>query len=411
MIEKGYLYNIIKVCDFKLINKTNPEWFLDKINKELFISCFKTFSENKTLTYETLRAYIHEADYNQQMRAQVLNRLEDIKKITSNPLVQPVIQLQEEYQEHYIKNLAFELNHAGNTTEFKIKQAQDIIKKINENSRIDNLHNYNDLANKYMASLINGEVDKFKERSIKIENQIYKNIFGKFIHPWPIVIASRTGNCKTIVLLNIVFEMLCYGKSGIYICTEDNKETFRNKLFSLQNNVDFTIVKNGELSKDEAAKYNFDILNNKLWIYDGRLGLHNVKTFIDRQFAIRNFDFICIDYLGGLSTMKGQKRHEAIADFMSDMVNLCHEYYCPVFIVSQTNDRDEKKSGTIELDLGDLKDSSSIEEQARQVILIEGNREENDRIIKMAKNTGAGLFKKNAKFNWKYLKMTSCEDI
>jgi hypothetical protein len=130
--------------------------------------------------------------------------------------------------------------------------------------------------------------------------------------------------------------------------------------------------------------------NNLIWVTDRRFSLIGFRDFVDRQFAVRDYDYIAVDYLSLFLIRRGMKKHEEIDLITQEFISICHDYSVPIICVQQVNDRDESRD-EISLHLGNLKDSGAIEQNARQVIMLNGKRSENKREIKVVKNTGAGL--------------------
>ena len=52
------------------------------------------------------------------------------------------------------------------------------------------------------------------------------------------------------------------------------------------------------------------------------------KPMVARQFSIKTYDYIVIDFVQGFYAVKGQKKHEALEQIMRDIIEICKEYYC-----------------------------------------------------------------------------------
>lgn len=276
-----------------------------------------------------------------------------------------------EHSINAVKTCAEYLNYEGNTKE----------------------HNFNKVINEYIDMVENGTKDEFNQGSIELTHRSLRRVFNGKIRPVPYCIASRPGFRKTGLAINLMEDFTKNGKRGLFFSLEDSKETLRNKYLAIKNDMPLASLNEmifGREQMEQLKAERKDENDNLVTVLDCSFTLETFEKEIRNQLTRKKIDYIMIDFIQLFSMSKG-KRHEVIGEFMKLFVNICKKYMIPLIFLSQVNDRDENKEGSIRLDLGDLKDSSTIEEYSRMVLFLQGSRSDDIKEINIAKDTFASV--------------------
>jgi len=99
-----------------------------------------------------------------------------------------------------------------------------------------------------------------------------------------------------------------------------------------------------------------------------------------------NIDYIVLDYV---QLFKGEKDEVKKLNYISrEMMYICKEYKVPIIYTSQANSREsDKTSNDGKLHMGHLKGSGALEENARHISLIYGDKNTERRTVHVGKNT------------------------
>ncbi len=400
MIENKILNILIHQQKYEIMTKINPLWFNDKNNQEIYKCCVHCFYKLRSLNENKIKEYINDNGYKDIQKNIMFTKLDSIKDEYSLYSKDLINDFEGYYKNNKFTSLMNVMVDKKNTVDIKEKELTKTYREIISNKQEFELYELDKTINEYIKNVIDGKQDEFRERSIKFRSAMFERLFSGYLRPWLVVIASRPGMHKTTLTLNIINELLYLNKKGLFFSFEDSIETLRNKIICIKKDWSFSKVSDAKYTDKEKQELESLIQqnNNKLWITDKRYTLTKFREIIDRQFAIRKYDFIVIDYLQLFYREKGFKEHEYLDLLTQEMISITHDYQVPILLLSQVNDRDDNNDN-VDLHLGNLKGSSGIEQNARQVIILNGDRKESVRTVKMVKNTGGGLFHFDIDFN------------
>lgn len=197
-------------------------------------------------------------------------------------------------------------------------------------------------------------------------------VFGGFAPKELSIIAARPSMGKTSFVLHIIR----------HISIERKLPTL---LFSLEMGAEQ--VAGRILFSDSRASYSAALLGNKGELEKVGGGVERVSgadIYIDdapgqmlstiaskAEFYVKNHGIraIFIDHLGYIRVSRGRSRHEEISEISKGFAYLAKKLNVPVILVSQLSREVERRRPAVPL-LSDLRESGSLEEDARKVILL-----------------------------------------
>lgn len=217
-----------------------------------------------------------------------------------------------------------------------------------------------------------------------------------------IVVAGKPGTGKTLFAQFIESYITIQDKKpSLFFSMEMSREQVYERFVSIESKVNHLSLRGGVLNDFEFGM---------ICEATGRLknsGLHIVSRpamtvgqirGMARKFKARNPDlgFIVIDYLTKMSFPKADRRDISIGMVTSALKEMAQELKCPVMLLSQMN-RGGDRSGQ-RPQMTDLKDSSSIEQDADVIIMLhkEGRLNEHypqdliEVIVRKARHTDEG---------------------
>ncbi|MCU7493813.1 MAG: AAA family ATPase [Ignavibacteria bacterium] len=188
------------------------------------------------------------------------------------------------------------------------------------------------------------------------------------------IIAARPGMGKTDLMLQLMRNFMRQGlKPGIFSLEMDAKSLLIRNL-SEAANINTLTIDGRELNQEEinmliqaAKKYSLDD-----YIVDDtpRQNPESIKAKINYWRLRHKVDVIIIDYLTLIQTRYQKQRYDLeIGELVKDLRSLAKQTGVPIVILSQLN-RDSEKRISHRPQLGDLRESGSIEQEAHLVLLL-----------------------------------------
>lgn len=233
---------------------------------------------------------------------------------------------------------------------------------------------------KYLDDLHTGKiVSQFIKTDISFFN--YANLkLGSMI-----VLAGRTGEGKTTMALNLLFEIIrmnSYPKfNAVFFSLEMSKWEIFNKISGMLCHIDVNkIIKGFTLPKYEIVHPYL----NRVCFYDDIFDIENIIQKIQYlKFQDENLKLVFIDYLG-LTIDYSSDRYLRFGKFTRKLHLLSKKLNLLIVILVQLN---RHASESEEPELYHLRDSGSIEQDAEQVFLIYRNKDSPEYLrIKIGKN-------------------------
>lgn len=187
-----------------------------------------------------------------------------------------------------------------------------------------------------------------------------------------VIVGGRAAMGKTSLLLNMI---KAAGESGApvgVISGEQPMEQVGARALSLSSNVAAQSLRNGKLSDDDWEYLTAGIkalVNLPVYLYDESAPSLNDVIRIARKWKHQHgIKALYVDYLQRI-TATGERRQEEVAKVARGLKNLARSLNIPVIALAQVNRASEQASDKRPT-MASLSDSSEIEKEADQVILI-----------------------------------------
>lgn len=218
-----------------------------------------------------------------------------------------------------------------------------------------------------------------KKESLNFVKSKFKNlndVIVGFYYGEVTVIGSRTGMGKTTLAINLIMDMcLNQDKSILFFNLETSKKKLFRKFLSLESEVNFYNIENGNLSDEDWGRIGLatsSLGEAKITIDDQNgVTIYDIKEKIIKYKEENKLDVVVIDYIQlieGGELYKGNRQQE-ISEITKEVKKLAKELNIIVIILSQTGRSSEQRADRRPM-LLDLKESSSIEEDADNVLLL-----------------------------------------
>lgn len=214
------------------------------------------------------------------------------------------------------------------------------------------------------------------------------------------ILAGRPAQGKTALSLNLAYNVMKQGKSVLFISLEMGKEQLTQRMISIASGIDFGLIRNGRMSKEELELFSKtinDLSRMKLTIDDrGGLTIQDIFNKARKLNRKNKIDFVIIDYLQLCYTKdrKNKNREQEIAEISRKCKEMAKELNVPVLALSQMSRNIEQSNRKPRL--SDLRESGAIEQDADMVIFIHHENNMNQLVI--AKNRNGQVEDLNVKF-------------
>lgn len=298
-----------------------------------------------------------------------------------------------------------------------VPDVQNVIDNLNDNltglQLVDNPHSTEDTLK---DSLERFRKDCEKKRNTKSEFTglptgitHYDKITSGMQEEEFIIIAARPSLGKTALAISMINNMLNRGISVGFFSLEMSEIQIISRFLSIRTHTELYKIRNGLRSdidynivfRPETVD-NFCSLPLKLCDETNI----NIKTLRAKaRYFKKALDIQCIfiDYIGLIdSGMEGRPVYEQQSYVSKELKKMAKELKIPVVALCQVSRSVEDKVPTI----ADLRGSGSIEQDADQVILLHGDRFEDNEIQErdfiLAKNRNGAVFQDKIKFNKKF---------
>jgi replicative DNA helicase len=185
-----------------------------------------------------------------------------------------------------------------------------------------------------------------------------------------IVVGSRPAMGKTSLLLN--FSNSANVAHGI-VSAEQPVIQIAGRAMSLHSGVAATKMRSGEVEDEDYGKLRASIaemINRKVWMYDRSAPTIGEVCRIARKWKHQHgIKALLVDYIQRIESDKGSRKHEQVGDVARQLKNLARDLQIPVIALGQVS-RDVERREDKRPHMGDLSDSSEIEKEADQIIML-----------------------------------------
>ena len=273
------------------------------------------------------------------------------------------------------------------------------------------------LDNDELLNAISEKIIQLRENKPRDKSEVLSDIIDGFSHVSPYfktgynvidryvrmerrtynVIAARPGVGKTSLALNMGLTMSKEKIHVLFVSYEMSTDELLKRALSAESSVAYDKIQSGNIGETDAQAlleasariaedYTIEITDT---------APHDVNSFtnyVKKRHAELPLDVVFIDYMQLMSSKGygyGGSRVAEISDISMKIKRLARELNISIIALSQLSRAIEKRGENSEPRLSDLKESSSIEQDADSVIFLYGDEEDlalGDISIKVAKN-------------------------
>lgn len=229
----------------------------------------------------------------------------------------------------------------------------------------------NDYKNNYEAELKHKQILSKSKSPITVTSGTSVDLLlkGGFYNSELIILAGRPGMLKSTIALILAWEIYKLGKSVMFFTLEMPKNQIKNKIISKEALINYDHLKSGKLNSKElkvALEWNRYIDDSNFTIIDDVKHIDDISREISKFKKDNKVDFVVIDYLQRIKFSQKILR-EGIIYMTRELKSIANDNYIPVMCLSQLSRKVEERTNKRPI-LSDLKESSSIEEDADIVI-------------------------------------------
>ncbi len=258
-----------------------------------------------------------------------------------------------------------------NVNEFLGESMTTIINAASANTGNDPIHVGHQII-KVSETAMSGAATIMREPTgiIEIDNKIHGLPKKKLT-----VVGGRPSMGKSTIVLNAAWNIAARGPVLVFTL-EDDIQSQQSRLVSKECGVPYFDMDSGGIPYDKHAAITLAtarVAKSNIWFEENRLTADEICQKAIAFRGIRGGCRLCvIDHLGYVSLSKDERRmskYECTSAHVRRFAFLAKELKCPVLLCVQLNrqveTRPDKRPG-----LSDLRDSGTIEEDARQVIML-----------------------------------------
>ncbi len=388
------IHALIKDQATYLLSEIRPEWFWHPQYAKLLGAIAETMSNGQVLSLDGVIQTVQAGPSNEKEKQLLIAAVKSICAGSESWDEGIIEALQENYKLHEIGKLRGLFSAEADSTPGEImravEKAADAFRGISETDEPDNALT---IAKEYVERMERGEETKEAQAAIKIYDiKLQQMFYGQMIYACPLVIGARPGFGKTALLANLILDFISSGNGGIIYNLENSSTTFVSKILAMKSDVNYAPIVMGMASADEKVRLKESISDSmgKLYLRDKNMTIDQWERDVRKQIMTkRNIRWVAVDFIQSFLGMGKDTSVQAInlSRLMRMARDLSKQFMIPVILLSQMNERKEdKKTGEVVLSIGELKGSSSIEEFARQIILLMGNSASGSRIMRLVKN-------------------------
>lgn len=185
------------------------------------------------------------------------------------------------------------------------------------------------------------------------------------------VFAGRPSSGKSVLALNLCFNVAQRNETVMYISLEDLFVTAQRRALARCGTVSLTRILLNQAQGDEASRMvdAFQLLQEvPLWVDDQPHTALEICQLAAQWKRNHNLKMLVVDHLGYVKT--GEKEYEANTHTMRMLCDLAKELDIPVVLLVQLNRQCELRSKMGVPQMSDLRGSGRIEEDARGIVFV-----------------------------------------
>lgn len=188
------------------------------------------------------------------------------------------------------------------------------------------------------------------------------------------VAAGRPGMGKSALAMTCTANAAAAGLGVHVFSFEDTRDAYTDRTLARECGVSADQMRGGELTAPELGKiaYGVDRVRPlRSWLVDDRSGLtaEEVVRAVRRAMRRNHTQLVVVDYVQLVHGPRGAKKHEQIAHVMDVFSDAAKRDGLAYLVLAQLNRGCESRENKRPL-LSDLKDSGSLEERAKAVVML-----------------------------------------
>ena len=188
------------------------------------------------------------------------------------------------------------------------------------------------------------------------------------------IIAGREGSGKSTLAQNLaITNMLRYGKAGLFITAEMDKETLMARMLSAYASIPFRAIQRGEIYDgmfEAIASASTVIDKFRLVIEEKQMPtLSEIRSYIRKaKRKYPDLGFVIVDYIGLIKDPSQRDRRLEMDSISRNLKAMGKEFDVPMIVLAQLNRENVKVQR--EPRSSDLKESGQLEADSDQIILV-----------------------------------------
>lgn len=382
--EKAILGSLILNNDliYEAINKLTEKDFYNFSNKMIFENIIKLYKQNSAIDPVCLLECIQKDDKaSKSIDLVVINDL--LNYVATSNHYSHYIDIVKEKSK--LRNLIILSKQVGEDC-FNNQSYEDIVFKISNAIQDNNemIDVFSSIELKYlslknMQDKLDGKIKGFKTGVVPLDR-----IFDGYSQGSLNVIAANTGQGKTTLAINIANNAIRSNKNVLIFSLEMDAVDIVNKMISNDINIPFHKLKNAFIGQKEHnnyiellekySEYSFNICDK------GMIDIFKICSMVKAEHSKKKLDLIVIDYLQLIkSSNNTSNKSLQIGEITQSLKALARDLKTHIILISQFS-RENTKQNRRPI-LADLKESSSIEQDADTVMFIHSDDNVNYDII------------------------------
>lgn len=188
------------------------------------------------------------------------------------------------------------------------------------------------------------------------------------------IIAGREGSGKSTLAQNLaITNLVQYGKSGLFVTAEMDKETLMARILSAYGNIPFRAIQRGEIYDgmfESIASASPVIDKFRLIIEEKQMPtLSEIRSYIRKaKRKYHDLGFVIIDYIGLIKDPSQRDRRLEMDSISRNLKAMGKEFDVPMIVLAQLNRENVKLQR--EPRSSDLKESGQLEADCDQIVLV-----------------------------------------
>lgn len=378
--------------------------FYENVHKELFSIMEKLVADNEVIDIVTLNNYILKSSMENRLSISFLSTI--VTNVISTANFESYLKELKKYKEKRdIKDIMLYIQKNFNKESGELKE--EITKRILNIAKEDK---------KDSGDIKDGMDKLLDDLEFRITNKGQNKIAGfstgiraldstidGFEKGDLITVVARSGIGKTTFATSVILNMLNENYKIAMFSMEMPKEHILKKMAFNHCRVDGLKYKRGEL-RDEEIKNIVDFVNwigkmENFFIYN-ESNFNSIVWKIKSQLLKNEVDIIFIDYLNKIQGLKENTRDIELNRITSTLKDIALENNICVVSLTQAN-RQVDKQFDKRIDLADIKESSSIEQNSDKIISLYRNKKLDNPLYKekLFKDGKLNYQKPNADYN------------